>query len=442
VKVKAATPHVSPWRTLQIGDDPGDLITSYLILNLNEPNALGDVSWVRPAKYVGIWWDMHIGTRTWATGAKHGATTAYARRLIDFAADHGFGGVLVEGWNVGWDGDWTRDRGTFQFTTPTPDFDIEQLARYGARKGVRLIGHHETGADVDNYERQMEAAFAYYRGLGINTVKTGYVGWGQHSIQRTDANGRKHGEWHHGQCMVRHYRKVVETAARYQIMLDVHEPIKDTGIRRTYPNMMTREGARGQEYDAWSDDGGNPPDHTTILPFTRLLAGPMDFTPGTFDLLVEQKPDNRVNTTLAKQLALYVVIYSPLQMASDLPEHYEAKPDVFRFIERVPCDWNDTVVLDAKIGDTVTIARQERDGRDWFVGSITDENARTIAAGLDFLEPGMEYVATIYRDGPGADWQTNPLPVEIVTETVTRDTVLQLKLAPGGGQAIHLRPTS
>ena len=442
VKVRASTPHQTPWRTIQIAENAGDLITSYLILNLNEPNKLEDVSWIRPGKYVGIWWGMHIGKYTWGSGAKHGATTENAKRYIDFAAKYGFSGVLVEGWNVGWDGDWAKNGDQFSFTTPYEDFDIEEVSAYAAAKGVKLTGHHETGAAVANYERQLEDAFAYYRNLGIDTVKTGYVGWDP-GIKRRDEEGNVIGlEWHHGQYMVRHYGKVVETAARYHIMLDVHEPIKDTGIRRTYPNMMTREGARGQEYDAWSEDGGNPPEHTTILPFTRMLAGPFDFTPGIFDLFFEEyRPNNRVNTTLAKQLALYVVIYSPLHMAADLPENYEGHP-AFQFIVDVPVDWQDTKVLHAKIGDYVTIARQDRNSEDWYIGSITDEDGRTLEAPLSFLEPGKKYVAEVYADAADADWESNPLAIDIYEALVDRGTTLRLRLAPGGGQAIRIRPAT
>jgi alpha-glucosidase len=412
VKVKASTPHQTPWRTIQIAENAGDLITSYLILNLNEPNKLEDVSWVEPGKYVGIWWGMHIGKYTWGS-YRHGATTENTRRYIDFAAKHGFSRVLVEGWNVGWDGNWFRHGDLFSFTTPYEDFDIEELSAYAAARGVKLIGHHETAAAVTNYERQLEDAFDFYRDLGIDTVKTGYVDRGQ-GIKRRDEEGNLVGlEWHHGQYMVRHYREVVETAARYQIMLDVHEPIKDTGIRRTYPNMMTREGARGQEYNAWSEDGGNPPEHTTILPFTRMLAGPFDFTPGIFDLLFEEyRLSHRVNTTLAKQLALYVVIYSPLHMAADLPENYEGHP-AFQFIIDVPVDWQDTKVLHAEIGDYVTIVRQDRNSEDWYLGSITDEERRTLEAPLTFLEPGRKYVAEVYADAADADWESNPLSIDI-----------------------------
>ncbi len=448
VKVKASTPHQTPWRTIQIAENVGDLITSYLILNLNEPNELEDVSWVKPGKYVGIWWGMHIGKYTWDASAIwdastiHGATTENTRRYIDFAAKYGFPGVLVEGWNLGWDGDWTKYGNRFDFTTPYDDFAIEELSAYAAAKGIALVGHHETGAAVMNYEQQLEDAFAFYRDLGINTVKTGYVGWGQ-GIKRRDEKGNLVGlEWHHGQYMVRHYRKVVETAARYHIMLDVHESIKDTGIRRTYPNMMTREGARGQEYNAWDGEGGNPPEHTTILPFTRMLAGPFDFTPGIFDLFFDKyRPNNRVNTTLAKQLALYVVIYSPLHMAADLPENYEGHP-AFQFILDVPVDWQDTKVLHAEIGEYVTIARQDRNSEDWYIGSITDESERTLEMPLTFLEAGKEYVAEIYADGAGADWESDPLSIDVYEALVDSDTVLNLRLAPGGGQAIRIRPAT
>ena len=437
VKVKTQTPMKSPWRTIQIADDPGGLITSYLILNLNEPNQLKDISWIRPQKYIGIWWAMHLGIATWSTGPKHGATTENAKRYIDFAAKYGFDGVLIEGWNVGWDGDWVAHGDQFQFTQPTPDFDIEEVARYAREKGVELIGHHETGGAVLNYEKQLKDAFAFYEKLGVHTVKTGYVNFGQ-SIKRIDENGHEQKEWHHGQFMVRHHQKVVEEAAKHHIMIDIHEPIKDTGLRRTYPNLLTREGARGQEYDAWDAEGGNPPEHQTILPFTRLLAGPMDYTPGIFGLTFpEIRPKNQVNTTLAKQLALYVIIYSPLQMAADLPENYEKNPEPFKFILDVPVDWEDTKVLHARIGDYVTIVRKDRKSDDWYLGSITDEEGRILEAPLYFLEPGYSYLAEIYRDGDLAHWKNNPYDIIIEKQIVNASTVIKLKLAPGGGQAIR-----
>ena len=439
VKVRGENSLISPWRTIQVAERATDLITSHLILNLNEPNKLEDLSWIEPSKYVGVWWEMHLGTATWGSGDKHGATTENTKRYIDFAAEHGFSGVLVEGWNIGWDGNWMENGKLFKFDAPYPDFDIQELSKYGEEKGVRLVGHHETSGDVENYESQLEQAFAFARQHRINTIKTGYVGF-RDGIMRTDEQGNKQGEWHHGQYMVRHYRKVVEEAARQGIMLVVHEPIKDTGIRRTYPNMMTREGARGQEYSAWAGDGGNPPDHTTILPFTRMLAGPMDFTPGTFDLLFEEeRPDNRINTTLAKQLALYVVLYSPVHMASDLPENYQANLEPFQFIVDVPTDWEDTQVVDGTIGDYVTIARKDRNSSDWFLGSVTDEHGRTLETPLSFLDADKKYIATIYRDGPEADWETRPHDVEIVHSLVDRSMTLSLRLAPGGGQAIRFR---
>jgi alpha-glucosidase len=435
VKVQGRTPFQTPWRTIQLADDAAGLSPSVLGLNLNPPNALDDVSWIRPMKYVGIWWGMHIRTMTWSSGPRHGATTENAKRYIDFAAENGFGGVLVEGWNVGWDGSWQKNADLFSFTEPYPDYDLPAVAAYARDRNVGLIGHHETSMGIENYERQLEAGFDLFEGLGIRAVKTGYVG-----------DETSHGHAHHGQYMVRHWRKVIESAARHRIMLDVHEPIHDTGERRTFPNMMTREGARGQEFNAWAGDGGNPPEHETILFFTRMLAGPMDFTPGVFDLQIESTTgtprtpeESRVRTTLAKQLALYVVLYSPLQMAADLPENYENQP-AFQFIRDVAVDWEDTRVLDGKIGDYVVVARQERDGDDWFVGAITDEEARTLEVPLEFLPQGRSYVAEIYADGPGAHWRDNPSPVEISSRPVDARSRLTLHLAPGGGQAIRLRP--
>ena len=437
VKVRGAVPMKSPWRTLQISDTAGGLITSYLILNLNEPNKLADVSWIEPGKYVGIWWTMHLSESTWGSGPKHGATTQEAKRYMDFAAKHGFKGVLIEGWNTGWDGDWMQNGDIFSFTTPYPDFDIEEVARYASKRGVRLIGHHETSGAIQNYERQMADAFAYYQKLGVRAVKTGYVVSGQ-GIRRPSENGEPL-EWHHGQFMVRHYQKVLEEAAKYKISINTHEPIKDTGLRRTWPNAMTREGARGQEYNAWSD--GNPPEHTVILPFTRMLSGPMDFTPGVLDLTFDGADSkHRIRTTLAKQLALYVALYSPLQMAADLPENYEAKPEAFQFIVDVPADWEDTRVLGAEIGDYLSIVRRDRDSDDWYLGALSDEHGRLLEAPLSFLDPGRTYRAEIYRDGPGAHWRTNPYEMEIEEMLVTSETVLSLRLAAGGGQAVRFTP--
>ena len=435
VKVRGQTPFETPWRTVQLADKATELAPSLLGLNLNPPNALASTSWIHPMKYVGIWWGMHIGAMTWASGPKHGATTANAERYIDFAAANGFGGVLVEGWNTGWDGDWIANRDAFSFTQAYPDYDLEAVAAYAHQRGVRLIVHNETSGGIQNYERQLDSAFALYRSLGLDAVKSGYV---------TDLTSEGHS--HYSQFMVRHYRKVVETAARYGIMLDVHEPMHDTGERRTWPNMMSREGSRGQEYNAWSGDGGNPPEHETILFFTRLLAGPMDFTPGIFDLLLERgtghprRPDEaRVRTTLAKQLALYVVLYSPLQMAADLPENYQGQP-AFQFIRDVAVDWDTTRVIDGRIGDYVIVARRERGGQTWFLGAITDEEGRSFDVPLSFLNPGRRYVAEIYADGPKANWLDNPLPVTITRRPVTSATRLRMVLAPGGGQAIRIRP--
>ncbi len=435
VKVRGRTPFVTPWRTIQLADRATDLSPSLLGLNLNPPSKIDSTGWIHPMKYVGIWWGMHIGTMTWGSGPKHGATTENTRRYIDFAAANGFGGVLVEGWNTGWDGDWIKNRNAFSFTQPYPDYDLEGLARYAREKHVRLIVHNETSGGIQNYERQMDSAFALYQSLGLDAIKSGYV---------TDHTSEGHS--HYSQYMVRHYRKVIEAAARHGIMLDVHEPMHDTGERRTWPNMMTREGSRGQEYNAWAGDGGNPPEHETILFFTRLLAGPMDFTPGIFDLLMERstgtarRPDEaRIRTTLAKQLALYVVIYSPMQMAADLPENYEGQP-AFQFIRDVAVDWDTTRVIDARIGDYVAVARRERGGQSWFLGAITDEEGRTLDIPLSFLTPGRRYVAEIYADGPKAHWLTNPLPVSISRRAVTSASRLRVVLAPGGGQAIRIRP--
>jgi len=438
VLVKGSTPLKTPWRTIQIAETAGDLITSYLILNLNEPNRLGDVSWITPQKYIGIWWGMHINKWTWGSGPNHGATTENAKAYLNFAGKYGFGDVLIEGWNLGWDGNWAANGDLFNFTAPYPDFDLKTLADYATAHDTHIIGHHETGGAVTNYEAQMEDAFALYQSLGINTVKTGYVAWGQ-GIRRYDEQGNFVGmEWHHGQYMVEHYQRVIETAARYGIMIDAHEPIKDTGLRRTYPNFMTREGARGQEYNAWDN---NPPDHVTILPFTRLLAGPMDYTPGVLNLTIDGYDANRVNHTLAKELALYVVIYSPLQMAADLIENYEGNP-AFQFILDVPVDWQETRVINAQIGDYINTVRRERDGDEWFLGSITDENPRKLETSLDFLSSDVTYVAQIYSDGAEADWGNNPYSLEVNSYLVDSTATLTLDLAPGGGQAIRFYPAS
>jgi alpha-glucosidase len=428
VKAKVTAPSHTPWRTIQMATNPGDLITSYLILNLNEPNKLGDVSWVQPGKYVGVWWEMHVNKGTWNQGPKHSANTKNTKRYIDFAAKHGFKGVLVEGWNVGWDGQWMNSGKDFKFDQPYPDYDADALSNYAKEKGVYIIGHHETGAGIENYEAQLEKAYQFLEDHGMRVVKTGYV---EHGDTLTN------GLYHHGQYYVNHFQKVHETAARHHVTVVAHEPIKDTGMRRTYPNMASREAARGQEYNAWSEDGGNPPNHVTILPFTRLLGGPMDYTPGVFDIKLPTQPNNQINGTLVKELALYVIIYAPYQMACDLPENYEGNP-AFKFIKDVPTDWETTKVLEASIGNYVTIARQERGKDNWFVGTITNENPRSTSLKLNFLTPGKTYTATVYKDAADAHYINNPTAFLIESKEVTSETVLDLSLAASGGAAISL----
>jgi alpha-glucosidase len=434
-KVSRTAPFATPWRTLIIADDAPGLYMSHLMLNLNEPNKLGDVSWVQPGKFVGVWWNMISGKWSWATGPQHGATTANVKTYIDFASANKIPGVLVEGWNVGWDGDWFGDGNQMQFDTPTPDFDAAELQRYAKAKNVHLIGHHETGGSASHYEAQFDRAFGYARDHGIPAVKTGYVtDAGQ--IERVDADGTKKREWHEGQWMVGHYLRVVQAAAKYKVAIDTHEPVKDTGLRRTYPNWISREGSRGMEYNSWP--GKNPPEHEANLAFTRMLEGPMDFTPGILSLKGSDNSD--ILSTIAKQLALYVVIYSPVVMAADTPENYAKYPEAFRFIRDVPTDWEDTRVLNGEVGDFVTIARRDRKSRDWYLGSITDENGRTLTVDLDFLEPGRTYEAQIYKDGADATYAT-PARHSIAFETrrVKKGDRLTLQLAPGGGQAVRFK---
>jgi alpha-glucosidase len=434
-RVARTAPFATPWRTLMIADSAGGLVAaSDLILNLNEPNQLGDVSWFKPYKYVGVWWGMHLGTESWGSGPQHGATSANVRRYIDFAARHGFRGVLVEGWNKGWDGDWFANGDDFSFTQPYPDFDLEQLAAYAKSKGVRLIGHHETSGNIANYEAQLTAALDLYARLGVDSVKTGYVA-DAGGIKTKTPEGEVRFEWHDGQVMSRHHLKVVTEAAKRKIAVNPHEPIKDTGLRRTYPNWVAREGARGMEYNAWGSPP-NPPEHEANLVFTRMLAGPMDFTPGVLSL--KGKGGQPIQSTIAKQLALYVVIYSPIQMAADLPEHYEQHARAFQFIKDVPADWAETMVLNGEVGDYATIARKDRNSEDWYIGSVGDEEARTLTLKLDFLDAARAYTAQIYRDGDGADWKTNPHALAIETRKVKRGDQLTLQLAPGGGQAIRI----
>lgn len=424
--VFAKAPFVSPWRTVIVAKDPAGLAASRLMLNLNEPCRIKDTSWLETGKYVGVWWGMHMNDMTWAQGPKHGATTANTRRYIDFAAAHRLSGVLVEGWNYGWDGDWTKEGDKFSFTKPYPDYDLEGLQRYALSKGVRLIAHNETGGAAGNYEQQLDSAFALYQRLGIKVVKTGYV--------NAKLDGR---ELQHSQYGVRHYRKVIETAAKYRLMVINHEPAMPSGLQRTYPNLISGEGARGQEYNAWSEDGGNPAYHLCVLPFTRILAGPLDFTPGIFRIEGRVHPQTYPHTTLAKQLAAYVVIYAPWQMAADEIENYAGQP-AFTFIEQVPTNWQQSRVLMAKIGRYVVTARKERGGENWYVGGMTNEEARDLEVKFDFLDPDARYMAVIYRDGPDAAMDTNPYPMTIDRRMVDAKTVLPIHLAKGGGFAIQL----
>lgn len=435
IKVKGKAPMVSPWRSIQIAGNVQDLVESNLILNLNEPNKIENLSWIEPMKYIGIWWGMHLGTQTWTLGERHGATTEETKKYIDFANKHNISGVLVEGWNTGWE-NWGK-KDAFDFITPYSDFNLKEVTRYAAGKNIAFIGHVETGGAAQSFENNFEKIFSMYQKLGVKAVKTGYAG----GIQTK-------GQFHHGQFMINHYRAVVKSAAKYQIMINAHEPIKPTGIRRTYPNMMTREGARGMEWNAWSS--GNPPEHYTILPFTRGLAGPIDYTPGIFDILYKNAKNrvkwnglddgtSRVNTTLAKQLALFVALYSPMQMASDLIENYENQP-AFKFIEDFATDWEKSKVLNGKIGDYITVVRKDKRTEDWFLGSITDENDRNFKIELKFLDQNKKYKAEIYADGDSADWKTNPQEIKIFSKEVDSKTILHIKLASGGGQGIKFTP--
>jgi hypothetical protein len=436
----------SPWRTIVVSDKATDILASKLILNLNDPTQYKDVSWIKPVKYIGVWWEYFMGKSTWAYGkennikmgqdvnkltpnGKHGANNTRVKQYIDFAAKHGFDGVLVEGWNFGWEdwlGNWKEE--VFDFVTPYPDFDVKMLHEYAASKGVKIIMHHETSASATNYERRLDKAFQFMKDNGYTAVKTGYVG---QIIPRA--------EHHDGQWMINHYTHVAEEAAKYQIMVNSHEAVRPTGLNRTYPNWIAQESARGTEFEAM---GGLNPEHTTILPFTRLMGGPMDYTPGIFqtDLSYYKMGNNgRVNTTLTKQLAYYVTMYSPLQMAADLPENYDRFPDAFQFIKDVAVDWDDTYVLEAEPGDYITIARKAKGKNEWFVGGVTDENSRTATLRFDYLPKGKKYVATIYADSKDADWKTNPQSYTITKIDVTSKTQLKQYLAPGGGFAISIK---
>lgn len=441
-------PFNSPWRTVIVGDKAATILESKITLNLNEPTRFEDTSWIKPIKYIGVWWEMITGKSSWAysdlasvklgetdfskvePNGKHGANNEHVKMHIDFAAEHGFDAVLVEGWNVGWE-DWfgkSKDY-VFDFVTPYPDFDVEMLNAYAAEKGVRLMMHHETSSSVRNYERHMDAAYQFMVDHGYNSVKSGYVG---------DIIPR--GEHHYGQWMVNHYIYALEKAAEYKIMVNAHEAVRPTGLSRTYPNLLANESARGTEYEAF---GGNRPDHTTILPFTRQIGGPMDYTPGIFEQDIKKlNPDNHswVNTTIARQLALYVTMYSPLQMAADLPENYLRFMDAFQFIKDVAVDWDDSRVLEAEPGDYVTYARKAKGRDDWFVGCTVDENGHTSDISLDFLDANRKYEAIIYKDAKDAHYRNNPQAYKIEKKRVSSKTKLKIQCAPGGGYAISFRP--
>lgn len=434
-KVVRDTPFETPWRVILItADAPSLYHANSVILNLNEPNKLGDVSWVRPRKYVGIWWGMHLDTQSWASGPKHGATTAYAKKMIDFAAKNGFSGLLVEGWNKGWDGDWFATGDDFSFTEAYPDYDIKAISAYGLKKGVHLIGHHETSANIAHYESQLGAGLDFARSVGMDTIKTGYVA-DAGGVQAVDAEGRKTFEWHEGQVMSRHHLKVVTEAAKRRIAINAHEPIKDTGLRRTYPNWVSREGQRGMEYNAWGSPK-NPPHYDAELVFTRMLGGPMDFTPGVLSLM--GRGNTPIPSTLARQLSYYVVLYSPIQMAADLPENYESNPGPLQFIKDVAVDWDDTRMLGGEVGKYAVFARKERGKPTWFLGGLTDEEGRDLDLPLDFLDAGVRYRAEIYRDGDGADFRTNPRAIAIEKKELRSSDRLKLRMAPGGGFAVRL----
>lgn len=446
-KAYLQAPAVSPWRTIMVSNDARDIVSSKMILNLNEPSKIEDTSWIKPMKYVGIWWEMHVNKSTWdyagsqsahnviktelKPSGKHGATTENTKRYIDFASRHGFDGVLVEGWNTGWEdwnGNWKEE--VFDFTTPYPDFDIEEITAYAKSKNVKMIMHHETSGSVSNYERRLDRALNFMGKYNYSAVKSGYVG---KIIPR--------GEFHDGQAMVNHFNYVPQRAADHKIMVNSHESVRPTGVHRTWPNYIASEAARGNEFNAWSD--GNPPAHETILPFTRLLGGPMDYTPGIFEVkmnIYDPSKKEQVHTTLAKQLALYVTLYSPLQMAADLVENYEKYPDAFQFIKDVALDWEQSIYIEAEPGDYLTVARKEKGTQNWFVGAITDENPRSTTIKLDFLSPGKKYKAIMYQDGKTAHWDKNPINYEIKTIKVTSKSKLQLNLAAGGGTAISIFP--
>lgn len=432
--VKAYTPNrfVTPWRTIQISPDAVGLINSPLILNLNEPCRIADTSWIKPQKYVGIWWGMHLGTQVWTPGPRHGATTANAIEHINFAAANNIQGVLFEGWNEGWE-NWGGNQ-HFDYVKAAPDFDIDSVARYSRFKNIELWAHNETGGNIPEYEAEMERAFSYYQSLGIHTLKTGYAG------------GFKGGYFHHSQYGVRHYQRVVETAARYQLMIDAHEPIKETGIRRTWPNMMTREGARGMEWNAWSE--GNDADYLCTLPFVRLLSGPMDYTPGIFDIDYSRAKADKgriewngpnghtcIKTTLARQIANWVIIYSPLQMAADQIDNYKGQP-AFQFFRDFNADCSWSRALQGRVGEYIVTAR--RAGDTYYIGAGTNNLARSLDLTLDFIDPDTTYLMTSYADVPGS---SDPEDVVITSRKVKAGDVVKIVMNPAGGQAITLRPS-
>ena len=427
-KAYLITPAVTPWRTIIVSNKATEILSSKMILNLNEPSVIKDPSFIQPQKFIGVWWEMFNGKSTWdSTSGKHGATTANVKKYIDFAAKHGINSVLVEGWNRGWEdwiGNWKEN--VFDFVTPYPDFNLKEVNDYAKAKGIKMIMHHETSGSVANYERHLDRAFELMQQYGYPAVKSGYVG---KIIPR--------GEFHDGQTMVNHYNFVAQRAADYKLMINSHESSRPTGYSRTYPNYIAAEAARGNEFNAWSI--GNPPMHETILPFTRLLGGPMDYTPGIFEIkmnVYDPAKKEQVHTTLAKQLALYVTMYSPLQMAADLPENYEKHLDAFQFIKDVAVNWDQSLYIEAEPGDYLTVARKTKGKDEWFLGAITDENARKTVVSLNFLTPGKKYKAIIYEDGKDAHWEKNPKSYAIKTIQVTSNSKIKLNLANGGGTAI------
>lgn len=433
-------PFNTPWRAIRMADDAAGLVENDLELNLNEPNKIGDVSWFRPQKYIGIWWGMIRGDWTWAEGPKHGATTERAKQYIDFAAKNGFSSVLIEGWDKGWNGNWLGTGGDFSFTKSADGFDLEAVTAYGHKKGVNIIGHHETGGNIANYEAQLEDAMKLYNRLGVPAVKTGYVAdaGGIQAPCGTDP-AKICMEYHDGQRQVQHHLRVVQVAAKYYIAVNAHEPVKDTGLRRTYPNWIAREGARGMEYNAWGAFA-NGPSHEPTLVYTRMLSGPMDFTPGILSL--EGANHAPLASTLAKQLGLYLALYSPIQMAADFIENLEAHPKELAFIRQVPADWAQSHLIAGAVGEYAIFARQDRNSPDWYVGGVNDATARDVDLKLDFLDPGKTYTATIYKDGEGATYLTEARHrIAYETRKVAKGDVIKLWLAPGGGGAIRLTPT-